>query len=92
MPTYEHLQDVKQAERLPAAEGEQVGVCLTCAYWDAPAPRPETTAIKLAVCVQPQLKGYALVVSGSSGCNKWQEQPEAGPEAKAYAERGPGRG
>ena len=88
MPVYEHLQEVKNAESLPAAEGEKIGVCLTCAYWDAPTPRPEAMTVHLAVCVQSQLKPYALVVGGSSGCNKWKEHPEAGEEAKAYAERG----
>ena len=34
-----------------------------------------------------RLKEYALVVSGSSGCNKWKEHPAAGTEAKAYAEQ-----
>ena len=38
MPTYPHLQEVKKAESLPAAEGEKIGVCLTCAYWKAPTP------------------------------------------------------
>jgi len=43
---------------------------------------------QLALCVQPELKAYALVVSGSSACNRWKEKPDAGPEAKAHAERG----
>ena len=88
MPTYSHLQEVKKIENLPAAEGEQIGVCLTCAYWQAETPRTKAYVTQLALCVQPALKQYALVVSGSSGCNKWKEQPEAGPDAKAYAEQG----
>ena len=88
MPTYSHLQEVKKVESLPVAEGEKLGVCLTCAYWQAEAPRAEAHVPKLALCVQPSLKAYALVVSGSSGCNKWKEHPEAGPAAKAYAEKG----
>ncbi len=88
MPTYSHLQEVKKVESLPAAEGEIVGVCLTCTYWQAETPRPAMMTAKLALCVQPQLKEYALVVSGSSGCNKWKLHEEAGAEAKAYAEKG----
>lgn len=88
MPTYEHLQDVKKVETLPAAEGEQIGVCLTCTYWEAETPRREAHVSKLALCVQSQLKPYALVVSGSSGCNKWKKHSDAGPEAEAYAKRG----
>jgi hypothetical protein len=38
--------------------------------------------------VQEDLRPYALIVSGSSGCNKWEEKPEIEPEAKAYAKRG----
>ncbi len=88
MPTYTHLQEVKKTESLPAAEGEKIGVCLTCHYWEAETPRAEAHVPKLALCVQSQLKPFALIVSGSSGCNKWKEHPEAGPQAKAYAERG----
>ena len=88
MPLYDHLQEVKKAEGLPAAEGEKIGVCLTCAYWKADAPRTEAQTVKLGLCVQTQLKEYALVVSGSSGCNKWKEHPQAGDEAEAYAKKG----
>ena len=88
MPTYSHVQEAKKAESLPVAEGEKIGVCLTCAYWKADSSRAETDVPLLALCVQPQLKDYALIVSGSSGCNKWKEYPEVGREAKAYAERG----
>ena len=88
MPLYDHLQEVKKAETLPAAASEKVGVCLTCAYWQAETPRAEAQTAKLALCVQPHLKEYALVVSGSSGCNKWKEHEEAGAEAEAYAKKG----
>lgn len=88
MSTYPHLQELKKSESPPKAEGEQIGVCLTCKYWDADTPRPESLTPMLALCIYPALKPYALIVSGSSGCNKWAEQPGAGDEAKAYAERG----
>ena len=88
MPIYSHLQEVKKVESLPAADGEKIGVCLTCTYWQAEAPRPTSYVNQVALCVQPGLKQYALVVSGSSGCNKWKENTEAGPDAKAYAEQG----
>jgi hypothetical protein len=40
----------------------------------------------VGLCVQPELKDFALIVSGSSACNHWNEKPDAGPAAKAYAE------
>lgn len=88
MPTYSHLQEVKKAETLLVAEGEKIGVCLTCSYWEVETPRPESLTAKLALCIQPQLEPYALIVSGSSGCNKWKMNDGAGDEAKAYAEKG----
>ncbi len=86
MSLYPHFQEVKKAVSLPMSE--QIGACLTCSYWDAPTPRPESQVEQVAVCVQPALKPFALIVSGSSACDKWKEQTDAGPEAKAYAERG----
>lgn len=86
MALYEHFQEVKKAEKLP--EEDSVGVCLTCKYWDVQEKRSESQTPQLALCVQENLKPYALIVSGSSGCNKWKEQPNVAPEAKAYAERG----
>ena len=86
MPTYEHFQEVKKAVQLPDAD--HVGVCLTCRFWQVEEPRKEALTPRLALCVQEELKPYALIVSGSSGCNKWKEQPNVEPEAKAYAERG----
>lgn len=86
MPTYPHFQETKKAEPLP--EKQNVGACLTCQYWAVETPRLEAVVQLVGLCVQPELKNYALIVSGSSACNKWKEQTEAGPEAKAYAERG----
>lgn len=90
MPTYEHFQQVKKATRLP--DHNKVGACLTCRYWQAEEPRgaPQGQALvaRVALCLQSELKPYALIVSGSSACNKWQEKPGIEPEAKAYAKEG----
>ena len=86
MPLYPHFQEAKKSETLP--ESENVGVCLTCAYWEAHVPRYEADTQQVALCIHPELKPYALIVSGSSACNKWKMKPGAGDEAKAYAERG----
>lgn len=86
MPTYEHFQDLKKATTLP--RHDKVGACLTCRYWDVGERRGESIAPRLARCIQPQLEPYALLVSGSSACNKWAEVPGKGPAAAAYAERG----
>ena len=84
MPVYQHFQQAKNAQTLPMAQ--QIGACITCSFWAAETPRPESEVDMVGLCVQPQLKDFALIVSGSSACNHWDEKPEAGPEAKAYAE------
>ena len=33
MPLYPHVQEVKKAQPLPKQPDEQIGVCLTCKYW-----------------------------------------------------------
>lgn len=86
MPTYEHFQQLKAATQLPAHD--KIGACLTCTHWQVEERRTEATAPRLALCVQPQLAPYALIVSGSSGCNKWVAKANKEPEAAAYAERG----
>ncbi len=86
MATYKHFQEAKKAETLP--ESEKVGVCLTCRYWDLEDTRPTALTGQIARCLYPQLQAVALLVSGSSACNKWAEYANAGPEAKAYAEQG----
>ena len=86
MPTYQHFQEVKKAQTLPDKDKE--GVCLTCRFWQVEEERSEAITPLLALCVQTDLKPYALIVSGSSGCNKWQELSGVAPEAKAYAKRG----
>ncbi len=84
MPVYQHFQEAKNAQPLPMAQ--QIGACITCGYWAVEAPRPEEEVDMVGLCVQPQLKDFALIVSGSSACNHWNEKSDAGPAAKAYAE------
>lgn len=86
MPTYEHFQELKKATELP--QHEKVGACLTCSYWEVTEYRDESLVPRLALCLHPTLVPHALIVSGSSGCNKWQAKPDKEPEAGAYAERG----
>jgi hypothetical protein len=86
MPIYHHYQEVKKAQPLPMAD--QVGACITCSYWDVEAPRPEEEKNDVGRCVQPELKGFALIVSGSSACNHWAVKPDAGSEAMNYALHG----
>lgn len=88
MPTYSHFQDVKNALELP--EPDRVGACLTCRYWDTEETRTQEIVSRVTRCLQPELKNYALIVSGSSACNKWQEKPGVAPEATAYAKQGEG--
>lgn len=84
MPVYPHFQQAKKAQTLPMSE--KIGACITCSYWAADAPRPKEEVDMVGLCIQPQLKDYALIVSGSSACNHWHEKTDAGPAAKAYAE------
>lgn len=51
-------------------------------------PHPKAQGGASGLCIQPNLKPYALIVSGSSGCNKWIEKDGAGADAKADAEQG----
>lgn len=87
MPTFEHLQQLKNHIPLPA-DKQQIGACLTCSYWDADdVRRDESQVARVAVCLHPELVEYSLIVSGSSGCSRWAVEPAAGAEARAYAER-----
>ncbi len=86
MSLYAHFQEVKKSESLP--QKDNVGVCLTCRYWDVDEHRTPEITSRIARCMQPDLKNYALIVSGSSACNKWQEKPGIAPEATAYAKKG----
>ncbi|MBC7809391.1 MAG: hypothetical protein H7145_24925 [Akkermansiaceae bacterium] len=85
MPVYSHYNLAKKQESLPMAE--QIGVCLTCSYWQAETPRPQEQVEMEALCVQPQLKAYGLIVSGASACNKWQKQEGSGDQAEQYAKQ-----
>ena len=85
MPVYNHVLEVMNAQPLPIHDGEQLGVCLTCKYWEVEDKRVEDQTPKVARCVQPDLEDFALIVSGSSGCDKWQDYPNVSPGADAYA-------
>ncbi|MDB6111662.1 MAG: hypothetical protein JWR69_3412 [Pedosphaera sp.] len=86
MPTYSHLQELKRAEQLP--NPQRIGACLTCRFWDAEGSRDEALAPTEALCLQPELRNFQLIVSGGSGCNRWEKQPGVSAEAEAYARRG----
>ncbi len=86
MTTYPHFQELKKAEKLP--KPKQVGACLTCRFWQVEQARGEKQAPLVALCEQPKLKPFALIVSGSSACNAWKEKPGIAAKAKAYATRG----
>ncbi len=86
MAVYQHLQHLKMSEPLPDAA--KVGTCITCTFWNEEAPRPVEETKLVGRCVQPELKDYALVVSGASGCNHWLKQDGVGPEAEAYMQGG----
>jgi len=88
MPTYEHFQDLMKDKHLPNAE--KIGPCLTCKFWDVDESRDEALAPAEALCLQPELTKFQLIVSGGSGCNRWAKQPGVSREAEAYAQRGEG--
>lgn len=86
MPTFEHFQQIKNEMDLP--KHDKVGACLTCSYWQVEEARGKELIGRLALCIQPELETYALIVSGSSACNKWKEKTPIKAEAKAYAKQG----
>ena len=61
---------------------------LNCKYWDVEGTTTLDQKELLAVCVYPELKSYALIVSGTSACNKWKTREPVDPEAKAYSKLG----
>jgi hypothetical protein len=82
MSTYEHYQQAKNMEVLP--QSESIGACLTCRFWDVEQRRQDNVN-EIARCVHPDLRGTALLVSGSSACNLWAEKVGVEPEARQYA-------
>jgi len=86
MSAYNHFQEAKNAENLP--EADKMGMCLNCKYWDVEGTTTLAQKEQLAVCVYPALKPFALIVSGTSACNKWAERENVDPEAKAYSKQG----
>lgn len=69
MPLYNHYNDAKKALALPVAQN--VGACVTCSFWSTDTPRPQSDIPMVGLCLQPALKPFALLVSGSSACNHW---------------------
>lgn len=86
MSAYNHFQEVKNAEQLP--EAEKLGMCLNCKYWNVEGTTTLEQKQSVAVCVYPALKSYALIVSGTSACNKWATRPNVDPQAKEYSKQG----
>lgn len=86
MPIHDHYQALKKANTLPAHP--DIGACLTCTFWEVTERRTEALVSMVALCIHPELIPYALIVSGGSACNRWEEKPNKEPEAAAYAERG----
>lgn len=86
MSTYAHYQDAKKSEQLP--EADHVGACITCGFWDEETKRSTEQIPLIAHCVHPTLKPFALLVSGSSACNKWIKKPDVSPQAENYSMSG----
>ena len=86
MSTYTHYQEAKKNEHIP--DPEHVGACLTCGFWDDETHRNTIQTQQIAVCVHPTLKPFALLVSGSSACNKWMKKPDVDPQAESYSMAG----
>ncbi len=86
MASYEHFQQCKNAEDVP--QPDDLGMCLNCKYWDVEGTPKLDIKEEVAVCVLPELKPFALIVSGTSACNKWKEREHIDPDAKAYSKQG----
>ena len=86
MPIYSHMQDVRKNHDLPKTD--KIGVCLTCTYWQVEQPRDPAIKENLALCLHPDLQGYALVVSGTSACNVWKKKEGVEEEAVEYSKIG----
>ena len=86
MSAYNHFQEVKNQNELP--EADALGMCLNCKYWDVEGTTTLEQKQQLAICVYPALKPYALIVSGTSACNKWTARNHVDPEAEAYSKQG----
>ncbi len=86
MALYQHFQQAKKAENLPDAD--KMGICLNCKYFDVEGQTTLDQKQQLAHCVYPALIPFALIVSGTSACNKWAERENVDPDAKAYSKQG----
>lgn len=86
MSAYNHFQEVKNAEPLPDAD--KMGMCLNCKYWEVEGTTTLEQKELVARCVYPELKSYALIVSGTSACNKWAKRPQVDRQAEKYSKQG----
>ena len=86
MSAYNHFQQARNAETLP--EAEKLGMCLNCKYWNVEGTTTLGQKEHVAVCIYPELKPYALIVSGTSACNKWAARQNVDPQTKAYSKQG----
>ena len=85
MTTHGHYQQVKKAEHL--SHQDKIGACLTCRYWKAKGERMEPHNQLVALCVQPELALFELIVSGSSACNRWEKADSVSKNAELYSKR-----
>lgn len=47
------------------------GLCKACKWWQI-EPDAEVQDLTLGVCIERELKGYQLRISGLGGCNRFQ--------------------
>lgn len=74
MENYEHYGETRRGETEEATG--KVGPCLTCRYWQTDEQRTPNLSGSIMQCVQPELKSFHLMVSGASGCNRWESVPD----------------
>jgi len=86
MSLHHHFQEVIKAEPLP--HSEDIGMCLNCSFWEVEGQTHLEEKEELAPCIYPDFIPLALIVSGTSACNKWKERDEVDPAAKAYSKIG----
>ena len=86
MPLYQHIEELKRAEQLMSAD--KISCCITCRHWEVEKRRTESMAHFLALCLQPENEAAQLVVSGASGCNRWERHLDVSDDAEAYSHKG----
>lgn len=85
MATYGHYQQLKKAEHL--SNPKKIGACLTCRFWKAEGERLDAHNQMVALCIQPELALFQLIVSGGSACNRWEKLQGVSKSAEQFAER-----